>query len=68
MQTELIEELRLIQQWLSLDHLEIANRGDLAPQLRKHIPSKRRNRIDTTPHPSTNMLGPPQKRGARSEM
>ena len=37
--TELIEELRAMQRWLALDHIEITNRGDLAPELRKAMPS-----------------------------
>ncbi len=38
----LADELRLMQEWLELDGIEVGNRGDLAPRLRGTLGGKRR--------------------------
>jgi hypothetical protein len=38
----LMEELDLMRQWLGLEHVQVADRGDLAPALRRHRRSSRR--------------------------
>ena len=65
---ELIEELRLMQHWLSLDHIEIANRGNLAPALRPNMPTTSSSRIGTTTAGTTNVLRRREKRVVRPKM
>jgi uncharacterized protein YcaQ len=40
---DLAEELRQMQAWLELDRIEVAERGDLAGKLRRHVATPRRS-------------------------
>ncbi len=48
---ELVEELQHMQAWLELDRIEVAERGDLAAELARHLTLHHVRLIRTTPGP-----------------